>query len=337
MKFALTMVSVLFGLGTSSLAQSFLDFEFIPGGVPTDGLVISNEFQATLGVSFSLEDGTFPQLARVGAPRTAFTGFGGPDLPAPGVDVGQFFLTDDGVVSGSPSALLVDYVVPMTGASGVILDIDGNEEWTVEAKDALGTVLATVILGPMGNGTATSFSFDVGSPLISQIRIAFTGSGGAIGLAFDNFLTTSPGSGNGQPNSLDARLEINGQGASAAGPFDVLVHAGSPMNLEWSGPPGLPVLLLAGPVNAGAATLPCFGSIDLGTAPSFSDIIVVFNGTVFPQNLFLSLDSTGRLSQSSFVPPVAVGAVIGLQGLVFQPLGQACSAVFTAAFDVSIL
>ncbi|MCA9322937.1 MAG: hypothetical protein KDB53_19510 [Planctomycetes bacterium] len=333
----LNTLGLMLALTSSVIAQSFLDFEFVPGSTPADGLTISTQFQATIGVSFILEDGTFPQLARVGSPRTAFSGFGGDDLVAPGVDVGQFFLTDDGVVSGAPSALLVNYVQPVYGASGVILDIDFSEAWTVEAKDAAGNVLATEVLGAMGNGSATPFSFDVGAPLIAQIRIAFTGSGSSIGLAFDNFLTTSPGFGSGQANSNEARLEVNRQGATMAGPFDVLVGAGSRLDLAWGGPPGKPVVLIAGPLNPGAANVPCFGSIDIGTPPFFPDLVIVFDGGVFPQSLFLSLDAGGRLLQSSFVPASASGAAIGLQGIVFQAAGAPCSTVFTAAFDLTIL
>ena len=38
------------------LAQGIISFESIPGGIPSDGLVISNQFQNTHGVSFVLGD-----------------------------------------------------------------------------------------------------------------------------------------------------------------------------------------------------------------------------------------------------------------------------------------
>jgi len=334
---ALIIMGTLLALGTPSLAQSFVDFEFVPGGAPVDGLMISNQFQASLGISFIMENGTFPQLAQVGPPKTAFNVFGGPDLPAPGVDVGQFFLTDDGVVGSPPPPLLVNYATPVQAATGVIIDIDFTEQWTIEARDALANVLATQVLTSGGNGSVTPFNFDAGMPLISQIRIAYTGAlTNNIGLAFDNFLTISPGAGTGQPNSADARLEINRQGATGAGPFGVQVGGGSTLELQWSGPAGQPVILIAGPVNAGNAVIPCFGSLDLGMAVGFTDIEIVFDGTVFPQSLFLTLDPFGQLSQSSVIPASASGSSIGLQGAVIQPIGAPCSVVLTAAFEVSI-
>ncbi len=337
-KTTLQILTLVTAFSVPSFAQSFIDFEFIPGGVPSDGLLISTQFQATLGFSFSLEGGGVPRLAQVGAPQTAFVGFGAPDTPAPGVDAGQFFLTDDGSVGAAPPPMLVDFVSPVSGASGIILDIDFSEEWTVEAKDAMGLVLDTVILGTAGNGSASQFTFDVGAPLIAQLRIAFTGSGAGIGLAFDNFKTTSPGAGTGQPNSTDARLEINRQGENVdAGPFDVVVFAGSNLDLEWSGPAGFPVLLLAGPINTSGFVVPCFGSVDLGTPPTFSDLILVFDGSTFPQSLFYTLDVNGNLSQSTIIPPAAAGSVIGFQGAVGQPVGSPCISVFTAAFEVTIL
>lgn len=332
-----SVFALILAAGSGCLGQSFLDFEFIPGGLPSEGLAISNQWQASLGISFILEDNTMPTLSQVGAPRTAFNGFGGPDLPAPGTDVGQFFLTDDGVLSNAPPALLVNYAQPASAASADILDIDFSEQWTVEAKDAAGNVLGTQVLSSGGNGTAVPFNFDFGSPVISQIRIAFTGSGGSIGLAFDNFLTVSPGAGSGQANSAEARLEINRQGASGTGPFDVSLFAGGSLEFRWSGPAMQPVILFSGPVNGGALPIPCLGSVDIGTAPTFGDIAVVFDGTVFPQSLFFTLDAGGSLSHTTAVPVSASGLGVGFQGLVLQPLGSPCGAVLTAAFDLQIL
>ena len=52
-----------------------IDFESIPGlGAPVDRLEISNQFDASDGIVFRLEDGSFPELALVGLPETAFAG-----------------------------------------------------------------------------------------------------------------------------------------------------------------------------------------------------------------------------------------------------------------------
>lgn len=321
-----------------AVSQSFIDFEFVPGGLPSEGLPISTEFQASLGIAFIMEDGSFPTLSEVGPPRTAFNGFGGPDQPAPGNDVGRFFLTDDGMLGGAPPALLINYTTPVTAASGDIIDIDFSEEWNVEARDAMGNVLASQLLqSGNGNGASTNFSFSFPTAVISQVRIEYTGGGSQIGLAFDNFLTVHPGDGTGQANSAEARLEINRQGASGAGPFDVQLFAGGTLEIDWSGPALFPVALMAGPTNGGALPLPCFGSIDVGTPPFFSDLVVLFDGTLFPQSLFFTLDAAGHLSQTTSLPASASGVNIGFQGFVFQPAGSPCGLVFTAAFDLSIL
>ncbi len=92
-------IGLFVGCAEHCAAQSTLiTFETIPNGVPSEGLVISNQFVTTHGVSFHFEDDTFPHLAMVGEPLTAFEGVGhGADTPASGQQVGQFFLTDDGV------------------------------------------------------------------------------------------------------------------------------------------------------------------------------------------------------------------------------------------------
>jgi hypothetical protein len=176
-----------------------ITFETIPGvGTPTDGMSISTQFLASEGVTFSLEGGGSPVLAEVGAPRTAFFGppnNTGSDNPAPDQNVGQFFLTDDGVVSGPPQALIITYVNPVAAASGVIIDIDVAEAWILQARDATDAVLETVSLDASmpntGDGIATPWSFSRSSADIFSIRLAFVGSGSAIGLAFDNFSPSS--------------------------------------------------------------------------------------------------------------------------------------------------
>lgn len=184
-----------FLLGTSVASAAIIDFESIPGGSPSDGLTISTQFESTLGMRFSLANGGAPVLAQVGAPQTAFQGFDHlPDQPAPGVAAGDFFLTDDGIVSGPPSALIVDYLTPVSAASGILLDIDGSEEWTVTAFDSALTPLDSLVLPPNNvlDGSASFWSFDLGSPVIVRIRLEYTGAQNAgVGLAFDNFSPSS--------------------------------------------------------------------------------------------------------------------------------------------------
>jgi len=192
------------GSGTAAITQlsSLIDFETLPGGTPAEGTPIDTQFQATHGVTFIYEDGTFPILAQVGAPETAFFQDDTVD-PAIASQVGQFFLTDpDGTIAGPTSSLLVQYSPPTGSASGAILDIDGastggalagDEQWTIEAIDASGAVLQTVVLTAgdpgTGDGTASAWSIDVGVAAISQIRFSSTGDApaSASGFAMDNF------------------------------------------------------------------------------------------------------------------------------------------------------
>ena len=177
------------------VSAGIIDFESIPGGTPSDLLVISDQFLATEGVSFSLEGGGFPVLAQVGAPRTAFFP---DDTPFPDQGAGLFFLTDDTTVSSSAPPLIVTYSTPTMAASGVILDIDGGlvnpEIYLIEARGLADVVLESITLtvGDAGAGDqlATPWSFLRSSADIQSIRIAPSRpQGGLIGLAFDNFNT----------------------------------------------------------------------------------------------------------------------------------------------------
>ena len=181
----------------SNANAGFIDFESIPGGVPIEGLAINTQFLATDGVSFVLENGADPVLAEVGDPMTAFAGppnNTGGDTPASGQNIGSFFLTDDGVLSSSliSPALIVSYSTPAAAASGVILDIDFNETFLIQAKDMSGNVIDTVNISAgdpnTGDGLATFWSFDRATTDISSIRFAGSRTqAGGFGLGFDNF------------------------------------------------------------------------------------------------------------------------------------------------------
>lgn len=176
-----------------------IDFESIPGtGAPSDRLEIANQYLASHGVLFRLEDGTFPEIALPGAPATAFQGppnNSGSDNPiaSPDQGIGSAFLTDNGTISGlDPPPLLVEYAPPTAEASGVVLDIDFDESFTIEARDALGAILETVVIeagdSGTGDGLATTWSIKRGAADIRSIR--FEGRrtiAGGFGLGFDRF------------------------------------------------------------------------------------------------------------------------------------------------------
>ena len=173
-----------------------IDFETVPGETPKEGVLISKQFEKTHGITFTLEDGTLPRLAAVGRPATAFLGpprDTGADTPAPNQGVGQFFLTDDGTLDGlKPSPLLVRYSPPTANASGVLLDVDYDETFTIEALDGKGAVLSTLSVKAKepstGDGMATRWSVSHEAADIAAIRVAGRRTaGGRFGLGFDLF------------------------------------------------------------------------------------------------------------------------------------------------------
>lgn len=182
----------------STAHADVIDFETIPGATPTEGLSISNQFLASDGVSFALSDGSSPVLAKVGAPTTAFAGppnNSGSDTPASGQNIGEYFLTDDGSLSGlSSPALIVTYSQATRAASGVILDIDFDESFTISLFDSMigGNLLDTISINAgdpgTGDGIASLWSFDRG--VADVFRLEFQGTrtaAGQFGLGFDNF------------------------------------------------------------------------------------------------------------------------------------------------------
>jgi len=188
-------------------AQQTITFESIPGEKPKEGLEISDQFKSTHGVVFKFEDGSPVVLAKVGSPLLGFKGpgpkgqlNGGNDTPAPGQNIGNYFLTRKGLIK--PPPLIIEYTTPVNAASGYLIDIDGSntttdsEEFTVEIRDNNGRVLQSVFLDRnspgTGDGMATPFSFTRPTNDIYSIRIVCGGTRPGFGIAFDNFSPSSP-------------------------------------------------------------------------------------------------------------------------------------------------
>ncbi|RMF02695.1 MAG: gliding motility-associated C-terminal domain-containing protein [Bacteroidetes bacterium] len=191
---------MLFGPICWLAAQNFsgcisVDFETLPNQVPREGLVISDQYLAEFGVSFSLENGTSPRLAQVGFPTTAFASVFGEDTPAPGTDIGQFFLTDDGTLSGlQMSPLIITFAQPVDSFSTCVLDIDLGEWFVIEAFGENGERLLEDVIrdgdAGTGDGAATcwGFNFDGCEGSVYSVRFAgFRQTAGAFGLGMDNF------------------------------------------------------------------------------------------------------------------------------------------------------
>ena len=193
----LSVIAAIAGLCLPGRAFALVGFETIPIGTLAEGLAISNQYTLSDGITFNLAGGIKPILAQVGSPGYAFTGFGGvDDLPAPGQNVGDFFLVGPSthLQSGVPLDLLVAYSTPSQFASGVILDIDGNEGWLVQALNSSAVPIDSLSLNPgspgAGDALATTWSFSHAGADIAGIRIHYNGTQTAnIGYAWDNFST----------------------------------------------------------------------------------------------------------------------------------------------------
>lgn len=234
-----TIKQILMGIvGTASLlvfpnhlvhAASVINFEpvdgkFPDGSVAVDNMPITNQF-SFLGVTFGIDRnqdgvadaGLFPKLEAVGS-SDAVLAFeskkgGGYDIAAPGFEhrLGSFFLRGVGSLTKGES-LLISYTSPTNAASAEIWDIDGRptglgEQWEVQA---LGSNLSVIdsIVSPIGTTYTTPldslpwfWSFERPEKDIHAIRLAYTGSAGTVGLAFDNFSPLAVEGSGSEPNT----------------------------------------------------------------------------------------------------------------------------------------
>jgi len=196
MRYQLTLLFSICSFWAFSQIESgclYLDFENFSNAA--SGLVISDQFKDDFGVTFSLEGGGAPVLANVGLPEEAFGSAWGRDTPAPGVDIGEFFLTDDGVLSGITSPpLILTFETPIDSFAGCILDLDLTEEFLIQAMDEDGNVIlqSTLRDGDPGTGdgalTCWGFNLDGCEGKIYSIRYQGTRTqSGFFGLGLDNF------------------------------------------------------------------------------------------------------------------------------------------------------
>lgn len=198
--FFLSIVS--FSLYSQDTLQGclFLDFENIEGMNLFEGAEISNQFEASFGLTFSLEGGGFPVLAEVGGsfPAAFGSAFGnGNDTPDPqdAALIGQFFLTDDGVLAGLESPpVILDFATAIDSFAGCILDMDFGEIFRIEAYGEFGDLILedSIMAGDpnTGDGRATCWGFNLGNCTGMVYQLKFSGereTAGAFGLGLDNF------------------------------------------------------------------------------------------------------------------------------------------------------
>lgn len=172
-----------------------INFEEIPNQAVQEGLSINNQYLASHGIRFQLENGASPILAQVGGTATAFGSVYGNDQPEPGSGIGEFFLTDNGVLSGLQMIpVIVSFEMPIDSFSACVLDIDFDEFFIIQARGQNGEniLVDTITSGDPGTGDGVSscwgFNFDGCEGSIYSIR--FEGhrmQAGAFGLGMDNF------------------------------------------------------------------------------------------------------------------------------------------------------
>lgn len=123
----------------------------------------------------------------------------------------------------------------------------------------------------------------------------------------------------GQENTAEASLKLNGVGpAGTPGPFVQQVSNATGLNLLWQGTPNMP-FILAGSLTEGPHTnIAQIGLIDIGTAPFFSDVFIIFDGFSFPGALYATLDPVGQNSMWLSAAGIPIGARFFIQGFVGQ-------------------
>lgn len=141
--------------------------------------------------------------------------------------------------------------------------------------------------------------------------------------------------GNGQANSIAAELDVDYfYTLGLPGPFAHAISVGTPLQFDWTGPAGQPMILAASLTNTHHTVIGGLGIIDIGTAPSFQDVFIIADGTNSVQSLFFTLSPFGSASQSFTTYGIPAGTEIAFQGVVLQPIGSPTAYALTASHTV---
>jgi hypothetical protein len=239
------------------------------------------------------------------------------------------------------TSILAVFIQPATGGAAVTDFV----EWNM-CDTEIGTTMVTVtLLNAYGlpllvqsytTPPQQTLQISHSIPGIAAVLMSTDRDGGSIDDFRFHAVTSAPP---GQGNALGAQLSINGIGGlGLPGPFSVAVGQGSTIALDWLGPPNRPLLLGAGPGNTSMAALGCSGILHVGTPPTYSDLVIVLDGTQpgFPGALFQT-SGAGTSSQTFAVPALPPGLLTSLQGAIIQPPGSTCPIVLAAAFHIIII
>lgn len=213
-----------------------IDFETINGAPTVENMAINTQFFGRYGVTFQLENGNSPVIAQVGGTATAFGSVYGNDQAAPTEDIGTYFITDDGLLSGlSAIPLIVRFDNPLDSLSAVILDMDFDEVFTVEARDINEVPIFTSVIRAgdpgTGDGLATPFGFNLEGCEGAIYSLRFEGSrntAGAFGLGMDNFILCFSGI------DIEKNLDLTAIPENCNSPGSIVIENNSENIYEYS-------------------------------------------------------------------------------------------------------
>ena len=192
-----TLINISFDtMTTITRVCDSINFELLPtGGLPFEGLELNDQYMASQGVVFMLEDGTSPHIAEIGGdqPVAFSSSFGnGNDTPDPSENVGSFFITDDGLwIAQNPAPLVIEWAGLSDTVSFSLMDIDGDEFFVMETFDDSNVLVSsdTIRANDPDTGDGILTEWGVQSSLENIKRLRITGAredGAEFGLGMDN-------------------------------------------------------------------------------------------------------------------------------------------------------
>ncbi len=161
-----------------------VNFETVPGDVPTRGLQITSQYYPPF--SFSLSMGSVPYLGDYGGEHDGWYGPGGWDTldSAYGDRFGEWFLT-----YVANEKLCIDFSSPVDAFRGYIMDVDNSEHWVVRALGWSGSTWMELARRDIyagdpgtGSGRATIFWVNPKDEAIDCIEMELVGTAGGFGI-----------------------------------------------------------------------------------------------------------------------------------------------------------
>jgi hypothetical protein len=177
-------------------ATMTVDFENMPGIRQIPGMEISNQFEKSHGITF-YSPSTKVTLIKVGEKPVGFISAydangkktrseNKNNRPAPDANIGQYLVM---AKDAKGADLTITYQQPVAQVGGDVIDVDGQENLMIIAKNSEGREVSRTRITKKspnsGDGRATHWSLDVGMPVIKTVEIIQRGKG--LGVAFDNF------------------------------------------------------------------------------------------------------------------------------------------------------